>query len=139
MALLNCNGLDGLELTLKEIAELPDDVKDEILNVQADIVVEAQKRSADACGVSPHSGLKEAIKKTKPKITKDGKTIYVYPQGVNESGTRNAEVAFIREYGAKNRNQPGKMFIRIANEQSAEATTQAALSIYDAWLKKKGL
>ena len=139
MAQLKVNDLDGLMLTMQEIAQIPDDVQAEILNAQADIVVDAQKQSALAAGVSPHGEMMDSIGKTKIKTGNAGKSIYVYPQGINSSGTRNAEVAFIREYGAKKRNQPGKMFIRNANEKSAEATTKAAAEIYDAWLKTKGL
>lgn len=139
MAEFGVTGLDDLMLTMQQIAEIPDEVQAEILNAQADIAVVAQKKSALSAGVSPHGELMSSIGKTKIKTGKNGKSIYVYPQGVNSSGTRNAEVAFIREYGAERRNQQGKMFIRNANERSAESTTKAAAEIYDRWLKKKGL
>ena len=68
MAQLKVNDLDGLMLTMQEIAQIPDDVQAEILNAQADIVVDAQKQSALAAGVSPHGEMMESIGKTKINI-----------------------------------------------------------------------
>lgn len=137
MATLNCNGLDDLILSMKEIAEIPQEVQDEILNAQADIVVEEQKRIGRIYGVEKTGITLKSIKKTKPKTKKDGRTIYVYPQGKNKDGNRTAEVAFIANYGKKS--QKAKPFITEANERSAEATTQAAMSVYDRWLRTRDL
>ena len=51
--------------------------------------------------------------------------------------TRNAEIAFINEYGK--RGVPARNFIRKANEQSAAASTQAAAAVYDKYLQSKEL
>ena len=73
---------------------------------------------------------------------KNGRCIFVYPQGSRRRGkkgktTRNAEIAFIAEYGR--RKQKARPFIRDANDACAEQTTQAAAKIYDSWLKSKNL
>ena len=82
-----------------------------------------------------------AIKKGKVKIKKDGsRVIYIYPSGTRERGEkriRNAEIAFINEFGKKG--QKARPFVRTANEKSAEATTQAAADVYDRFLKSKNL
>ena len=75
MATFSSNGLDELILSLEEVAQLPDSVKDEILNAQADVVVQAQRQKARAYGVHRTGLTVEKIGKGKPKTTKDGRVI----------------------------------------------------------------
>lgn len=134
------SGIDDLSLSFSQIAEIPPDIQDEMLNAQADIGVKAQQEKARSYGVVRSGLTASSIRKTKPKIGKDGRCIFVYPQGSRKRGktvTRNAEIAFIAEYGR--RKQKARPFIRAANEACAEQTTAAAASIYDRWLKSKNL
>ena len=137
------DGLEELCLAMEEIAQIPDEVVDEILNAQADIAVEAQRAEGRAMGVQDTGLMLSKIRKTKVKRGKDGRpVIYVYPHGSRRRGkngkaTRNAEIAFVAEYGR--RNMKGRPFIRTANERSAARTTGAALGIYDRWLQSKNL
>jgi HK97 gp10 family phage protein len=137
MAEFNCKGLDDLMLSMAEVAEIPDDVQDQMLNAQADIVERAQKSKGEAYGVHRTGVTLGAIKRTKPKKAKDGRGLYVYPQGRNADGNRNAEVAFINEFGK--RGQAARPFVNDGNESSATETTEAARKIYDNWLKSKNL
>lgn len=141
MATFDVNGIDGLILSMTEIAEIPESVQDDMLNAQADIVVRAQQEKARAYGVQKTGLLIASIKKGKPKSTKTGRAIYVYPQGSRKRGkkqTRNAEIAFVAEYG-RPKKQKARPFIRDANETSAEATTNAGAKVYDDFLKSKNL
>lgn len=142
MADFSFHGLDELMLDLQQIAELPEDVQDEMLNAQADVVVAAQRAEAEAMGVhAPGSGLViKSIKKGKVKVRKGVRAIYVTPTGTRKRGNtrvRNAEIAFINEYGKKK--QKARPFIRTANEKSAESATRAAAEVYDRYLKSKDL
>lgn len=142
MAGLSYQGLDELMLSMQEIAELPDAVIDEMLNAQADVVVQAQREQARVMGVKdPKSGLTiRSIKKGKVKVKKGVRVIYVTPSGTRKRGkkrVRNAEIAFINEYGKKN--QKARPFIRTANEKSAKETTDAAAAVYGRWLQSKNL
>ena len=138
MATFNCDGIDGLILSMEEVAEIPVEVQDEILKAQAGVVVKAQKETGRAYGVNRTGVTLNSIKQTKPKTGKDGnRVISVYAHGKNENGTRNAEVAFVNEYGK--RGQRARPFTRDANEKSAEATTAAGFDVYDKWLKSKNL
>ena len=135
-------GLDGLCLSMSEIAEIPDEVQDAMLNAQADVAIPAQQAKARSYGVVDTGLVISSIKKTKPRRGKNGRCIFVYPQGSRRRGkkgktTRNAEIAFIAEYGR--RKQKARPFIRDANDACAEQTTQAAVKIYDSWLKSKNL
>lgn len=137
------DGLEELCLAMEEIATIPDEVVEEILNAQADIAVEAQRAEGRAMGVQDTGLTLSKIRKTKVKRGKDGRAvIFVVPHGTRKRGkdgkaTRNAEIAFVNEYGK--RGQPARPFIRTANERSAQRCTNAALEIYDRWLKSKNL
>lgn len=143
---VDLEGLDGLCLSMSEIAEIPDDVQDAMLNAQADVAIPAQQAKARSYGVVDTGLVVSSIKKSKVKIGKNGRCIFVYPQGSRIRGSgkkkpkkriRNAEIAFLAEYGQ--RKQKARPFIRDANESCAEQTTQAAAKIYDSWLKSKNL
>lgn len=142
MANLSYSGYDELILSMQEVANLPDEVLDEMLNAQADIVVDAQRRQAEAMGVhAPGSGLViKAIKKGKVKVKKGVRSIFITPSGTRKRGkkrVRNAEIAFVNEFGKKK--QKARPFIRTANEMSAQATTQAAADVLDRYYTSKNL
>lgn len=140
MAEIGFSGLDELMLSMEEIAQIPDEVQDAMLNAQADVVTAAQKARARAYGVQDTGLVISSIKKGKPKRKKGVRVIYITPSGTRRRGkqtVRNAEIAFINEYG--DRRQRARPFIRDANEACAEATTQAGFEVYDKWLKSKNL
>lgn len=140
MAEIGFSGLDELMLSMEEIAQIPDEVQDAMLNAQADVVTAAQKVRARAYGVQDTGLVISSIKKGKPKRKKGVRVIYITPSGTRRRGkqtVRNAEIAFINEYG--DRRQRARPFIRDANEACAEATTQAGFEVYDKWLKSKNL
>ena len=140
MADLSYRGLDELILDMQAVAELPDEVVDEMLNAQADIVVAAQKEQGRAMGVADTGLTLRSIKKGKVKLKKGVRVLYITPTGTRGRGktrVRNAEIAFVNEYGK--RGQKARPFIQLANEKSAQAATQAAAEVYDRFLKSKDL
>lgn len=140
MAEFHCDGLDGLLADMQALAELPDEVIDEMLNAGADVVTDAQKRKIAAYGILDTGRAMRSVKKGRIKLRKDQRVIYVTPTGSRKRGkttTRNAEILFVNEYGK--RGQKARPAIRDANEESAEATTAAQAAVYDQWLKSKNL
>lgn len=141
MAEFKAVGLDELALSLQEIAEIPEDIQDEMLRVQGDIVAQAQRESAQRYGIQRTGILIRSIKPGKAKLDKHGsRALYVTPVGSRVRGgkkTTNAEIAFLNEYGT--RGQRARPFMRDANERSAEAATQAAADIYYRWQDSRGL
>lgn len=75
----------------------------------------------------------------KLKVKGASRAIYVSPKGTRSDGNkrRNAEVAFVNEYGKAG--QPARPFINTANEKSADAAVEAAAGVYDKYLKSKNL
>lgn len=141
MAEFKAVGLDELALSLQEIAEIPEDIQDEMLRTQGNIVAQAQRESAQRYGIQRTGILIRSIKPGKVKLDKHGgRVLYVTPVGSRVRGgkkTTNAEIAFLNEYGT--RGQRARPFMRDANERSAEAATQAAADIYYRWQDSRGL
>lgn len=141
MAEFKAVGLDELALSLQEIAEIPEDIRDEMLRAQGDIVARAQRESAQRYGIQRTGTLIRSIKVGKVKLDKHGsRVLYVTPVGSRVRGgkkTTNAEIAFLNEYGT--RGQRARPFMRDANERSAEEATKAAADIYYRWQDSRGL
>ena len=132
------DGIDALMNDIQAVAELPGEVTDEILLAEAAVVERAQRKKAREYGVHRSGVTLESIGPTEPKSSGiGGASIYVYPQGVNADGNRNAEVAFVNEYGK--RGQPPRPFIKAANEECADEAVEAATRVYDNFLKSKNL
>lgn len=140
MAEFGVTGLNELMLSMQEIAQIPDDVVDEILNAQADVTVEAQKAAGRQLGVEDTGITLQKLKKGRVKLRKGQRVLYITPTGSRKRGktrTRNAEIAFINEFGKKG--QKARPFIKLGNEKSAEAATAAGFRVYNRWLESKNL
>ena len=138
MAEFDVSGLDDLMLSLQDVADLPETVQDAMLDAQADVVLQSQQSAAQAIADTGQTA--RSLRKSKPRTRKGVRSISITFAGSRKRGettTRNAEIAFVNEYGKKG--VPARNFIRKANEQSAAASTQAAKEIYDQYLQSKGL
>ena len=138
MAEFDVSGLDDLMLSLQDVADLPETVQDAMLDAQADVVLQAQQSAAQAIAYTGQTA--RSLRKSRPRTRKGVRSISITFAGSRKRGdttTRNAEIAFVNEYGKKG--VPARNFIRKANEQSAAASTQAAASVYDQYLQSKGL
>lgn len=132
MARIEISGLGEAVLSMEKIANIPDGVMRSMMEAQADIVTEAQKRTASTMLKGPYykGGVAGGVSKGKFKRTPGGAEHYVAFKGT-QHGTRIAEIAFINEYGKKG--QPARPFIRTANEESSGEATEAAAKILNDW------
>jgi hypothetical protein len=154
------------ELPFEDIAELPQELIEAMLQAEGKVVADAQRRVilnlfeqhtgrlADSIEVQAkmtrqgngwyirvypygvHHKYNSRIKVTAYKRSKHGRT-YTVGGGVKTAG--NNDVLFVLEFGAPARNISAKQPLRIANEQCADAAAEAAYNVYDQWLKTKGL
>lgn len=143
MAEFSCNGLDDLMLSLQEIAAIPEEVQDEMLQAGANVVAQAQREKVKAYGIYDGSSprhVADTIKPGRVKLKKGQRVIYVTPTGSRRRGksvTRNAEILFVNEYGK--RGQKARPAIRDANEACAEQMVSAQMAVYDKHLRSKDL
>jgi len=152
-------GLDEFISDLAALAEIPDSVIDGMLNAKADVIEPAQKAQAKAMGVQKTGMTINSIKRTKSVRNKDGRSLEIYPQGNNSKGRRNAEVAFMNEYGTKGirglkkprfvkalgkkvtklGRMPARPFIDKANKGAGQNATDSAAKVLDAFISSKNL
>ncbi len=144
MAQLEVDGLNGLLEDLEALAGLPDSVADGILEAEADVIVQAQREEIGRQWKGPYSeGISAgAVKKGKVKEGRAGRSITVSPQGSRKRGgksVRNAEIAFINEYGAPGRGIAARPAIAAANAKAEEAAVEAGERVFNAYLDSKNL
>jgi HK97 gp10 family phage protein len=150
MAKVEFKGIDEVVTSLTELSKLPDEVIDAMLNARADVVVEAQREEARKLGKEYRNRKQKkdyskgltarSIQKGKVKVKDGQRVLYITPVGSRKRGkivTRNAEIAFLNEFGTKT--IQARNFLRKANEQSADAATAAEFEVYSRYLKEKGL
>lgn len=165
MAQLSFSGIDDLMLSLSDIAELPDAVADEMLEAEAQIVAEATREEAAKLGMyegyDTHNNerhtsltnqlpgqvrsystgeLAKSVKVGKMKIVKGVRQKSIYFAGSRKRGktvTRNAEIAFLNEFGTRTINQ--RNFVLLANQKAGGRAEKAAEKVYDKFLRSKGL
>jgi len=152
-------GLDEFINDLAALAELPDSVIDGMLNAKADIIEPAQRQQAMSMGVFKSRSTVNSIKRTKSVRSNDGRSLEIYPQGNNSKGRRNAEIAFMNEYGTKGvrglkkpryvkalgkkvtklGRMPARPFIDKANKSAGQQATDAAAKVLDNFISSKNL
>ena len=133
MAQFEVEGLEALEDFFGNMAAIPDEVIDKMLNAEADIAVNAQKRTASSMLNGPYNkgAVSGAVKKSKVKGTKSGKAINITFPG-KQHGNRIGEIAFVNEYGKQGQNP--RPFIKTANEECADTAVEAAGAIFDEFI-----
>ena len=142
MGRLTVNGLDALSDDFAALARLPDSVIEGILEAEADVILPAQRAEIEKQWKGPHSlGISsKSVKKGKVKKDRDGRSLTIYPQGTRKRGgrsTRNAEIAFINEYGK--RGQPARPAISTANMKKEKEATDAGERVYNQFLDSRNL
>ncbi|MDE6880185.1 MAG: hypothetical protein K2P20_02380 [Oscillospiraceae bacterium] len=144
MGSLKTDGIDSLSLDLSELAYLPDRVVADMLQAEADVILSAQRSEIESRWKGPYSlGISaKSIRKGSVKKGKDGYSISIYPQGSRKRGkktVRNAEIAFINEYGAPKRNIRARPALKSAIARKEDEAAAAGKKVYQAYLDSKNL
>lgn len=137
MAKFKMEGLAEVEKLFGSLENIPDDVQEEMLRQGAAVLEEEQRKQARAFRVQDTGLLIRKIKTGKIKRLKDGsKAIYITPTGTRTRGktkTRNAEIAFIAEYGKKS--QKARPFLATAMIRAEDAIIAAEDKVYGEYLE----
>lgn len=141
MASFNEFGIEELIGSFEKLANIPNEVIDEMCSAAADIAVPAFKAA-----VPVKTGqMRDSIKKLKRKNNKTGEPFYVVrpqgtrkPEGKATKGVRNAEVGFVLEYGAPHKHLPALQWMSKTNEQIADQCVKAQFAIYSDYIDKTG-
>lgn len=139
MATLELQGFEGLEDAMRRIAEIPFPVTEEALGAMAAIAADKIRSTGESMGVrDPESEVHilDQITQAKPKQTESGGYADITFKGSrlrHGTRTRNAEIAFINEYGK--RGQQARPFIGRALTQNEEAIQEAGEKVIGEWIE----
>ena len=140
MASLELQGFDGLDDAFRRISEIPFSVTQEALDGMAAIAAAEIRAQGERMGVrDPESDVHilDRIKTGKAKQTESGGYESISFSGSrtrNGNRTRNAEIAFVNEYGK--RGQRARPFIGTAMTQNEDAILKPAEQIIGDWIEK---
>lgn len=132
--------MDELNAAFNRIGSVPGEVTTRALNDMAAIAAKEIRLSGESMGVyDPESPVHilDKIKPAKAKLTADGGYQDITFAGTRVRGNkrvRNAEIAFINEYGK--RNQPARPFIGKAMTANDKKMADAAGDVLGDWLEK---
>lgn len=141
MATLELTGFDDLEDAFRRISEIPFDVTAEALDAMAAVAADAIRSTGESMGVrDPDSDVHilDRIKPRKPKKTTEGGYEMISFTGTRRRGnttTRNAEIAFVNEYGKKG--QPARPFIGTAMNRNADRIQDQAEKVIGDWIENE--
>lgn len=136
---MSVSGLDDLIGDLDELARLPDSVTDQMLNAEADVIEAAQRSEASRMWKGRIIRARPPPQSKRARSSGRGSTSRSPSprRGHNKRGTRNAEVAFVNEFGK--RGQPGRPALKTANERKEQEAVAAGEKVYHAYLDGKKL
>ena len=140
MAQISLDGFDEIDRMFKELGEIPFEVTSKALDAMAEVAEDQVRKTGETMGVrDPESRVHvlDKVTHTKPKKSDSGGYSDVTFSGTRTRGrtrTRNAEIAFINEYGK--RGQAPRPFIRQAAEQGADAIAAPGEKIVGDWFQK---
>ena len=134
MASFNVSGMPGLERFFDDLMLGSDEMIDEMLGAMADVVVEAQKRTASTMLQGPFykGGVAGAVAKGRIKKSRDGRVLPIEFVGT-QHGEELARIAYINEFGKTN--QPARPFIATANAQCEGEAVEKAASVFEKYTK----
>lgn len=130
MARFDTSGLDDVIREMEQLGELYGETADEMLMAGAEEVKKAWKESAERHKHRDTGDMIESIGYLRqPKRVGDIRAIDIYPQGTDQKGIRNAEKAFILNYGTRTRTASNWVFY--ADAMCAEPVAKAMEAIWD--------
>lgn len=146
MASLELLGFDGLDDAFKRIGNIPWEVTDDALQAMAEVEMRKIIQDGKAGGIyDPKSNIHilDKIKVNKSKKTDAGGHADITFRGTRTRGgkrgearkTRNAEIAFINEFGKAG--QPARPFIKTAIERYTEEIVSPGEKIVGDWIEKE--
>ena len=136
MAKLTIQGLDGVIADMKRLGELEGETADKMLTEGAKIVEEEWKSAIKKADLVDTGAMLKSVKATKPKTSKDVRTIEVFPQGKDKKGVRNAEKAFVNHYGTSS--IKATRFVDEANEKAEPRVLETYERIWNDHMIERG-
>ena len=141
MALFSVSGIDELNAAFGRIADIPWSVSEEALNGMAAVAAVKVKEQGESMGVrDPESDVHilDTIKPVKAKKDDDGghqDITFAGKRTRHGKQTRNAEIAFVNEFGKDG--QPARQFIGTGMARNEEAIVDPGAKILGDWIENE--
>ena len=137
MARFDTTGLDDIISQMQQLKEDEGPVAEEMVNAAVEEIKFQWQLSAGMHGHVRTGAMIESIG-IGPGPVRAGSLLYrdVYPHGSDAKGVRNAEKAFILNYGRSN--MPGSYWVEEADENSGEPVQARCEEIWDRFLQEHG-
>lgn len=144
MADVVLTGFDELQDSFKAISTVPFAVTRRALDAMAAAAEESIRQTGESMGVrdeNNESGIHilDNISHSRPMQTEDGGKSFLTFTGSRKRGntvTRNAEIAYVNEYGAPKRGIDARPFILTAMTKDEDAITAPADEIIGGWIER---
>ena len=134
MARLNVTGLDETIEQMKRMGQLTGQVADAMILTGAEVIREHWVASAQSHGHVDTGDMIASIRYAKqPKDVGGMRILDVYPQGKDEKDVRNAEKAFVLNYGSSS--IKASHWVKEANESGESPAGLAMIRIWDEFIK----
>ena len=140
MANFTVHGLEEFYEATNKAKKIPEGVTEKMLTRMGKVLKEWMERRLVSNGILDTGILLSCIQLAKAKISQDGGSITVRFAGSRTRGkttTRNAEIAFINEFGKKG--QAARPFVKEAKEMSEGPAGAAGEAVLNEWLNSIGL
>ena len=134
MAGLDLSGMSDFDDWIDHVAEVPEEIKAEMLTAMADEVAKQQKEEARALLTGPYNkgAVAASVKRGEPNTRGTNPQIKVTFEGY-QHGNRLGEIAFVNEYGKTN--QPARPFVMIANAKVEPSAVEKAAEIFHKFME----
>ena len=141
MGSITCTGSDKLSDAFARIQDIPFSVTAEALDAMAEVAVREIRDTGETMGIRDENSdvhILDHIITKKARKTDDGGRKKISFDGTRRRGntdTRNAEIAFVNEYGK--RGQPARPFMRTALSQNADLISEPGEKIVGDWIENE--
>lgn len=132
MARFNVTGMEAVIKDMVRMDQQTGRVADEMLLAAAGVMTEAWKTAIQSHGLIDTGDMFRSVGPTRP-VTKEGvRSLTVYPKGKDSTGTRNAEKAFVANFGRTR--QAATHFADEAEREGEEPAQTAMLAVWDVFI-----
>lgn len=138
MVKFDVSGLQRLRRDMEAAGTIPDAVLKEMVTAQAEVVEKALVKNATDMLQGPYfkGDTAKSVHKWKARMYRNGPQVRIQFKGMQHRN-RNAEVAFVNEYGKKS--QPARPFIKKSIKETLTPAADEARKILNDYISSKNL
>lgn len=132
MAQFNTVGFDDVEKALLRREKEAIEAVPEMLKVGANVLIRAQKAEIERMRIVDTADMMNSVKATPVKGNDVEQYVEVYPHGKDRKGVRNAEKAFIAQYGRAygKQKKEARPWLTVANEKCTGEVHDAMRAVW---------